>query len=582
MQKLPRLVAALVLLSASAAAQGVAPYPLTPDGVDGATGVQRLAPSLERIGQLAGLDAVRLTGVPFQGGTVELQLTRVRHELSRFTFFVDGAPVPLLDGLALSVWKGSVAGIPGSEALVSFSNAGSRGWIAARGEILHLLPQPDENGDWANGHVMAASEEELAALGATANFECHVDELPDLASFELDGVPAGPGATKLEKGGTALLYGCKIALETDYQLFQVFGGSLAAETAYVTTLWSAVSDRYVEQLGTLLSFPYVQFYTTPADPWTTPDVGGDSSAMLDEFLNAWAGSIPGGAQLGHFLSGANLGGGIAYLSALCDTAQDFAFAVSGNMDGDTPFPIAVGPLNWDFMVTAHETGHNFGSPHTHDFVPPIDQCAFGVCIPDGTLMSYCHLCPGGLINITTYFHPLCVDVIQAHVASCLDIIAGITALPPTLITPGVPTNVTAAVAGAPVGSVLLSFRFDAASSFTSLPMSPVVGGVYAAQLPPAACGDHPELFFSYVDALAGPQSTPVFAPEVGNKTGLFHDDFQADLGWTGGVLGDTATSGVWVRADPNPTAAQPAAGVAIGTGANCFFTGQGSAGGAVG
>jgi hypothetical protein len=106
------------------------------------------------------------------------------------------------------------------------------------------------------------------------------------------------------------------------------------------------------------------------------------------------------------VSGANLGGGIAYLSTLCDTAQDFSFAVSGNIDGQVPFPIAVGPLNWDFMVTAHETGHNFGSPHTHDFSPPIDQCAFGICITDGTLMSYCHLCPGGLASITTPARPL--------------------------------------------------------------------------------------------------------------------------------------------------------------------------------
>jgi hypothetical protein len=581
MQNLPRFAAAALLCSASAAAQVVAPSPLVPDGFYAPAGLPKLATALERVAALSGLDHVLLTAVPFENGAVDLLLTRVPHELHGFNFLVDGQPAPLLDGLDLSVWKGTVQGAPDSDVLLSFSNAGTRGWVKAGGELVHYLPQPGADGSWQHGYVIAATDEELLALGATPDFECQAEQVP-LRGFELDGIPAGPGAPKTVAGGTPLLYGCKIAIETDFQLNQVFGGSLAAETAYVTSLWAAVADRYQEQVSTLLSFPYVKFYTTPADPWSTPDGGGDSGAMLDEFLNAWHGAIPGGAQLGHFMSGADLGGGIAYLSALCDTAQDFSFAVSGNLDGQVPFPITVNPFNWDFMVTAHETGHNFGSPHTHDFVPPIDQCAFGICITDGTLMSYCHLCPGGMLNITTYFHPLCVDVIKAHVASCLDIVVGITALPPSILAPGVPTNLTAEVDGSPVGSPLLSYRFDPAAAFSTLPMSVISPGKYGATLPPAACSDAPEFFFSFVDALGGPQETPVFSPEVGNQTELFHDDFQGDLGWTAGVAGDTATTGIWVRNDPLGTAAQPSAGVAIGAGQNCFFTGQGTSGGSVG
>jgi hypothetical protein len=575
---------AAVLLTQAAAAQGALDFPLSPSGLDADFGLERLVPSAEATAMLLAREQVILTDVPLAGRTVSLELQRVRHELFGFQFFVDGRAAPgLLDGLDLSIWRGAVVGEPTSEAFLSFSRAGSRGWIRSGGTLVHFLPQPDATGSYEDGYVLAATDAELSALGMFADLRCDADLLVNLRASELDAIPSGRPGSGVAKGSSGtLLYGCEIALESDYQLNQVFGGNLAAETAYVTTLWSAVSNRYIEQIGTVLTFPYVQFYTTPADPWTSPDIGGSSGDMLDEFLNAWSGNIPGGAQVGHFLSGADLGGGIAYLSVLCDTAESFSFAVSGNLDGDTPFPIAVGPLNWDFMVTAHETGHNFGSPHTHDFSPPIDECAFGICITDGTIMSYCHLCAGGLLNITTYFHPLCVDVMKAHVAGCLSPIAGISALPPSILTPGATTNLTASVAGTPVGPVLFNYRLDAASAFLSVPMSPVGGGDYAATLPAAACGDDPEFYFSYVDALAGALSTGVFSAEVADVVTLFEDNFQTDKGWVVGAAGDTATTGIWLRADPIGTSAQPSTGLDLGTGPNCFFTGQGTTGGSLG
>ena len=64
-------------------------------------------------------------------------------------------------------------------------------------------------------------------------------------------------------------------------------------------------------------------------------------------------------HVAHMLSGQNIGGGIAYLSALCTSA---GYAVSGNLSGSFPLPIEDhNGNNWDLMVVAHETGHNCGA-----------------------------------------------------------------------------------------------------------------------------------------------------------------------------------------------------------------------------
>ena len=66
------------------------------------------------------------------------------------------------------------------------------------------------------------------------------------------------------------------------------------------------------------------------------------------------------------------------------------------------------------MVSAHETGHNFGTTHTHRYCPPLDECSpdryWGDCqdeqlCTEGTIMSYCHQCGNGTGDINLNFHP---------------------------------------------------------------------------------------------------------------------------------------------------------------------------------
>jgi hypothetical protein len=394
----------------------------------------RMRVHAEVLAELASREAAILGPVRVYGGEdLDLDVARLPAP------YVPGAPV-LVDGElqapdfagTTSLWVGTVAGEPDSEVFLALSNSGSRGWIRRGNEFQHLLARPRAGGNWSGADVLLVRDAELRARDLGPEFVCATDDLTRLGP-RLRGALPVPGSSSGSIGMStqaAKVLEVEIAVETDYQFYQLFS-SLPAATAYIEALFGAVSMRYRQQIKTVLSMSYLALYTTNSDPWLQQDVGGNCIDVLYEFQNAWnSGGAPVLSDLYHLVSGANLGCGVAWLPGLCD--QIYGFAVSGNVNGQLPFPVGQGPLNWDFMVFAHELGHNFGSPHTHSYCPPLDECApagyFGACqtqqtcTTSGTVMSYCHLCSGGLSNITTYFHPAnVVDMrAQAESSGCVD------------------------------------------------------------------------------------------------------------------------------------------------------------------
>jgi hypothetical protein len=542
----------------------VRPFPLSISGREPALDALILAPRADEVLGLAALEHVTLIDAPLPGGRlVDVVLERLDPTRLRCGLRVDGAPRPdLLTGGGLSIWKGVVAGEPGSEVMLSFSRSGCRGWIATGGELLHLMPRPDGAGNWSAGDALLVSEAALAERGFDPPLECSPRAVPGAPVTPLSGAGGGgaaPGACPLRE--------CRVALESDYQLYQVFG-DLNAMTSYVLTLLTFVSDRYEQQVDAVLTFPYVQFYTTANDPWFAQDGGGSCTAVLYEFQAAWAGNVPEDADLAHMLSGANLGCGVAWLDVLCN--DQFNFSVSGNINGNVSFPVVQQPNNWDFMVVAHELGHNFGTPHTHDYCPPLDECApagyFGQCqtqqaCTPGTIMSYCHLCPGGTGNITTLFHPVTADVMKTQAGLCLPPYVGLAVQdPPALVLPGQLTPVQATLAVAPLGPVELHYRL-ATGPFQSVPMTDVGGGLFEGLLPAALCGDRPNFYVTYDAPGCALFSDPPGAPaawytvDVGALTTTFTDDFETDQGWTTGSI--NATGGFWERGIPIDDAFYP-------------------------
>ena len=279
--------------------------PVEPRGRAAGTGELELALRPLAVTGLLAHERVALDGLPLSSGaSVDVVLERVDVERMQFGLRVDGAEAAgLLESLDFSVWLGHVAGRPDSEVALSFSQAGVNGWVRVGEQLEHFVSRGD-------GKVWAFSEEQRLARGGADRPSC-----ASLGSAPAMGAPPS-GAIKPFRSVRRPPYTCSIAIETDWQLNQVFGGNLSAEAAYVTSLLSWVSYRFEQQIRTRLVYPYVQFYTQPGDPWNAQDVGGNCLDLIFEFQPAWAGNIPTGADLAHFLSGGNLGCGAAYIGEI--------------------------------------------------------------------------------------------------------------------------------------------------------------------------------------------------------------------------------------------------------------------------
>ena len=299
-----------------------------------------------------------------------------------------------LDRSDVVMLGGAVAGDPTSFAYLAFSNDMTMGFIQTEGEQYVISSGPYGQDLPTVVYNLGEISNDTISLREIA---CRVLEVPGVDS-------STEQATTTVRRGVVPCRVADVAIDTDTEFrTALFGGNAAAAADYATMLVGAISEVYERDLNVKLNITFLRIWET-TDPWN----GTDTVDQLLQFRDYWNANETGvDRDLAHHLSGRALGGGVAWLGVVCN--PDFGYAHSANLNGFFPYPLQnQSTQNWDFMVTAHEWGHNFGAPHTHEQapLPNIDNCGQGDCSgTPGTIMSYCHLCGNGTGDINLNFAP---------------------------------------------------------------------------------------------------------------------------------------------------------------------------------
>lgn len=373
-------------------------------------------------------------------------------ELVRFDVYAPGARiVKIEDGQAIEVprsrlvfFQGYSPEDPGTRLVVSIDpDTRVLAGTAFTGKGTHEL-RPSE--DTAGDHLVAALAEPQEKDGGPS-WSCGQQQDPVTGS-PLSALFSAAALGTVPKAGITSLHTAVIAVDTDNELMSLkFGNNSTAATNYIANLIARMNVMYERDLLVRL----VQGLTilrpsTTADPYVQgPGVPGCASCtngnQLSEFSNYWSAGCGGactgaGASrtLAMMLSGKQSSSfsasGVAWLDTLCSTSLGYSFTQVFKFAQDTSAN--------DASLVGHEIGHNFGSPHTHCYSPPVDTCFNGeACytgstscpapatyngVPNvtGTVMSYCHLTGCGSSEV---FHTRTVDLlddkIMARVGQCI-------------------------------------------------------------------------------------------------------------------------------------------------------------------
>ena len=392
---------------------GVVPYP-------GARILEIDAGNLARAKDLATQGAFTLTDLLLADGSL------VEANLQLINIFTNDARVRVasqdergihyrsLDVPEFMILGGTLANDPDSVVMLAVHEGRAEGMIRSGGSLQFISSGRHED----NLPPMIYDTKELPdGLIKSDPFTC---ETPEKRREHTAMPPEGGGVA----GWSGSCRRIEIAIDVDFELLdEAFDGNTLQALFYVMKLVAAQNELYKRDVGFSWLISDLIMWETASNPWS----GSTTAQQVDEYQDWYqANGSSIDRDVAHLLTSRDLGGGrVAAVGGLCN---DDGYAISGGINGSFPYPlVAYDSQNWDIIVFAHENGHLCNGSHTHAYSPPLDDCNSGGCTDaaNGSLMSYCHTCPGGLSNFSMEFHPTVASDVRDYLdaASCIGTVA---------------------------------------------------------------------------------------------------------------------------------------------------------------
>ncbi len=292
----------------------------------------------------------------------------------------------------IAVYRGDLAGAPGSSAVLFVGQTMSTGWIR-----------------FSDGRQMP--------IGDALHGAAHMAERPPVPMCAVDAHPSirrgeNPPAIGIGPTDTMLV---RVAVETDYE-YRLLFESVDAAVEYASFVYAGVDELFRRDMNARLPMTFLRIWDTEDDLFNEPDPLG----ALKNWWNQNMTDVPREAV--QFFSGRRdlPYGGVAFLSSLCSNGHYSVVGYAMGSSGDLSAPSA---FNYDVHVTTHELGHNFGTLHTHSY--GIDDCINLNNTPvRGGIMSYCSQTVSGGNAVTDLrFHTVCQTEMRIHLADVQDCLA---------------------------------------------------------------------------------------------------------------------------------------------------------------